>query len=122
MPAVNCPYCGNDNEVAFLADGATVRCYNCGNGFVPRGYVQTVDDYQPPQVIVVNHTPATRYQPRLRAEGWFTRSFATTAGCLTAFLVFNVIGVIVVLFAFAVLITFNKQAAPTQPAKVSRMR
>jgi len=122
MPAVNCPYCGQDNDVEPLADGASVRCFNCGNAFVPRGYVQTAEEYQPPQIVVVSHSSAPRLQPRLKAGGWFSRAFATTTGVLVAILAFNLVVAIICAFFFVLALTYAKSVNNQPPAKVSRSR
>lgn len=121
MTTVTCPYCNVDMSVAMILDGIPLQCSTCGNSFSPQRELQAVGgDYGTPQVFVVNHTPAPRLQPRLKAGGWFSRAFATTSGVLMAILAFNLVVFIVVAFFFALLFTYGSAVNRTaQPERVS---
>jgi hypothetical protein len=121
MPSASCPYCGCISITPLLVDGVPLQCSDCGNSFYPsRAMLPVDDDSQTPSVVVVSHQPATRHQPRLKAGGWFSRAFATTAGILMAICVFVMFSILAAATALAVLMSVGRETQP--PAKVSSRR
>ncbi len=94
-----CPHCQGEIEITREIAGVLVACPYCGNQFttatqlalpVPPYRQFLIDPQEPasqPQIVVI-HSPAPashRYtQPRLRAGGWFSRSFASAFGVMLA--------------------------------------
>jgi hypothetical protein len=76
--------------------GQLVMCPHCRESFRQPGAISTVpaqalplpvQEQRPVNILVAGPQP----QPRLRAEGWFTRAFSTTSGVLVAVLLFLIV-------------------------------
>lgn len=99
---LTCPHCHGQSSVPPNMAGQVASCPYCQLTFaIPRSAElipvasgqalllepESPEPIQQPQIIVV-HSPSRASQPRMRASGWFVRSFASTSGVLMAICLF----------------------------------